>query len=168
MTAFSNSLQSSRSFLKLSRVVVFSLVGPQILLQKTYLFIFTCLFMYVCLHIWVCTICVPCPCRTGTGIWSPRNGVTGGCDLSCWCWELNPGLLLKQVLLTIEMSLQSQDLIVWVSLEFLPRTSCSKDNSVDATSIPLAGRSKHILQPLNHCWTERTMSQRIMCIDYRS
>jgi hypothetical protein len=36
----------------------------------------------------------------------PGSGVTGACELSCECWELNPGPLQEQVFLTPEPSLQ--------------------------------------------------------------
>lgn len=52
-----------------------------------YLFLF---YVYVCLC-------------DGTG--PPGAVVTDDCVLSCGCWELNPGSLQVQVLLTVELSL---------------------------------------------------------------
>lgn len=57
------------------------------------------------------SICVPClpgvKKRSEEGITSPGNGVTGGCEMNCWCWELNLDPLQEQlVLLTPKQSLQ--------------------------------------------------------------
>lgn len=42
------------------------------------------------------------------GVGSPRIGITNGCELSCGCWESNPGPLGEQLMpLTPEPSLQS-------------------------------------------------------------
>lgn len=44
----------------------------------------------------------------GKGVRSPGNGITDARKLPRECWELNPGLLQEQVLLTVEPSLQAQ------------------------------------------------------------
>lgn len=70
-------------------------------------------FLNICMCLWVWVFCSHvgmCPtCTTGTqrgqekeGIRTPGAGVTEGCNLSCWCWEPNPGPLPK----TSEPSLQ--------------------------------------------------------------
>ena len=42
------------------------------------------------------------------GVRTPGTGVTDSCELSCGCWELNPGPLEEQlVLLTAERTLQA-------------------------------------------------------------
>jgi hypothetical protein len=48
------------------------------------------------------------PAEARREIRSPETGVIDGCELSCKCWELNLGLLLKaqQVFLIAEPSLQ--------------------------------------------------------------
>ena len=40
------------------------------------------------------------------GVGSPGTGVIDGCELSHGCWELNPGLLEEQLLLSTESSLR--------------------------------------------------------------
>ena len=51
--------------------------------------------------------CVQYLQRPEEGIRSLGTGVTGGCELPCGCWELNPGPLEEQpVLVTTEPSLQ--------------------------------------------------------------
>lgn len=48
-----------------------------------------------------------CERRSEEGITFPGNGVTGGCEMNCWCWELNLDPLQEQlVLLTTKQSLQ--------------------------------------------------------------
>jgi hypothetical protein len=48
---------------------------------------------------------------------SPGTGVTGGCELPCECWEMNPGPLEEQpVLLVIESWLYPLGLIFIIML----------------------------------------------------
>lgn len=48
-----------------------------------------------------------CERRSEEGITCPGNGVTDGCEMNCWCWELNLDPLQEQlVLLTTKQSLQ--------------------------------------------------------------
>jgi hypothetical protein len=50
--------------------------------------------MYVCM-------CLQSTWRPEEVVRSPRTGGTDGCELPCWCWELNPGPLnLSPALLT--------------------------------------------------------------------
>ena len=57
----------------------------------------------------MCVCAQPSCLESGEGVGSPGTGVTGSCELSCRCWELNSGPLEDQsVLLTVEPSLQPQ------------------------------------------------------------
>lgn len=70
--------------------------------------------MFVCTYVWW-------PQKTEEGIKSFGIGVTGSCELTCGCSELNLGSLQEQiVLLTVEPSLKplfnQQD---WKRTEFV-------------------------------------------------
>lgn len=62
--------------------------------------------MYMCLLEYKCITCKQDPTETGKVIRSAENGVTGGCEPLCRCWELNKVLCKSSKLLTAESSLQ--------------------------------------------------------------
>ena len=60
-----------------------------------------------------------CLCKLEEGIESSRIGITDGCEPSCRCWELNPGLLEDQsVLLTTGPSLQPHFILFFKTLMY--------------------------------------------------
>ena len=61
--------------------------------------------LQVCIYVHQGTTCVPHVCGGQRRQWFPETGVTDGCELLCRYWELNPGPLQEQVLLTAESSL---------------------------------------------------------------
>ena len=63
--------------------------------------------MYECFLTRMCPMCTWVVQRAEEGIRCPRTEVADGCELPCWCQELNPSPLQEQpVLLTTEPSLQ--------------------------------------------------------------
>ena len=71
-------------------------------------------FMYM--NVLSACICAPVSCDAHAGqkraYDSSRMRVRDGCQLPCWCWELNPGPLQEQpVLLTTEPSLHLSKII---------------------------------------------------------
>lgn len=54
----------------------------------------------MCMNVYHIHAC--CPESSEEGIGSPKAGVMDGCVPSCGFWELNPGPLQEQVLLTAE------------------------------------------------------------------
>lgn len=73
---------------KLSSVLKGSLC---VFLKDLFIFI-SCVWM-VSLRICMCTTCMQCSWRPEEGTTDLRTGVMDGCELSCECWELNPGPL---------------------------------------------------------------------------
>jgi hypothetical protein len=72
--------------------------------------------LFACL----CAMCVQCCGRPQEGIRSLGTGVIDGCELSCGCWELNPGPLKEQsVFLTAELSLQSSLIAIYCKVFFI-------------------------------------------------
>ena len=80
-------------------------------------------------HVYRCfasmDVCVPCAClvpletRRGHQVGYPGTGVMDGCELPCGCWEPNPALLQKHlVLLVAEPGLQPVDLFYFILLYF--------------------------------------------------
>lgn len=62
-----------------------------------------------CLHIRLRTTCVQCPLKLEEGIGFLGNGVIDSCRLPHEFWELNPGPLEEQLVLsTTEETLQPQ------------------------------------------------------------
>lgn len=53
--------------------------------------------LLVCLYVY--HMFAWCERRSEVGITSPGNGVTGGCEITCWCWELNLDPLQDQQVL---------------------------------------------------------------------
>lgn len=53
----------------------------------------------MCEHVsvWVCRHECRCLQRQKKDVRGPGTGVTGGCELLCWYWELNPGSLQEQL-----------------------------------------------------------------------
>lgn len=55
-------------------------------------------------------VCTPCVCLVLAEASRVHQtlGVTSSCEVTCGCWNLNPGLLEQQVLLPTEPRLQPQ------------------------------------------------------------
>ena len=61
---------------------------------------------FMCSSVLACvSVCVSW--RAEVGFRSPRSGVVDSCEPPCGYWELNPGSLQEQVLLTTEPSISS-------------------------------------------------------------
>ena len=52
----------------------------------------------------MCSTCIQYPLMPKNGTRSPGTEVTGVCKLLHGCWEMNPGSVQEQVLLTAEPS----------------------------------------------------------------
>lgn len=58
--------------------------------------------VHVCAH-----VCALCPQEAKREVSDPLRRVMDSCEVECGCWESNTGSLGKQVLLTVEPSIQS-------------------------------------------------------------
>lgn len=105
--------QCSSTF-RMSLLILFVVVVNNHRNSLTYIFMvfFYCdSFHYICLGAFLACVyeyhmCALCCQRSEKGIWSFGTWVVDGCDLSCGCWESNPGNLEEQlVLLTTELSI---------------------------------------------------------------
>lgn len=82
------------------------------LVLRSLLITFRLFSIYACLHVCLCTICMQCPWTSEDGVRSPGTGFTGGCELSCGCWDPNLGPLQEQqVVLALGSVFQPQE---WV------------------------------------------------------